>query len=104
MKRSRFIEEQIASALKYVELGMVIGQMCREMDIGCDVLGQVRRAVARAVYPFQSVDGAPAGGVSSGLIMPEWGPGREDAYGDWESSSPRDRRAENALIGRLLAP
>lgn len=55
---------------------MAISQVCRKMDIGCDVLSQARRGVAHAVCPFQSVDGASAGGAGSGLIMPECGRSR----------------------------
>ena len=31
MKRSRFTEEQVAYAPKQVELGMAVGEVCREM-------------------------------------------------------------------------
>ncbi|HHZ22239.1 TPA: transposase, partial [Xanthomonas vasicola pv. zeae] len=33
MKKSRFTEEQIAYALKHVELGMAVGEVCRKMGI-----------------------------------------------------------------------
>ncbi len=33
MKKSRFSEEQIAYALKQVELGMAVGEVCRKMGI-----------------------------------------------------------------------
>jgi len=33
MKKSRFTEEQIAYALKQVELGMAVGEVCRKMGI-----------------------------------------------------------------------
>jgi putative transposase len=33
MKRSRFTEEQVAYALKQVELGMAVGEVCRKMGI-----------------------------------------------------------------------
>ena len=33
MKKSRFTEEQIAYALKQVELGMAVSEVCRKMGI-----------------------------------------------------------------------
>ncbi len=33
MKRSRFTEEQIAYALKQVELGTAVGEVCRKVGI-----------------------------------------------------------------------
>ncbi len=33
MKKSRFTEEQVAYALKQVELGMAVGEVCRKMGI-----------------------------------------------------------------------
>ena len=33
MKQSRFTEEQIAYALKQVELGMSVGEVCRKISI-----------------------------------------------------------------------
>lgn len=33
MKKSRFTEEQIAYALKQVELGMAVGEVCRTLGI-----------------------------------------------------------------------
>ncbi|MBV6850691.1 transposase [Xanthomonas campestris pv. heliotropii] len=33
MKKSRFTEEQIAYALKQVELGMAVDEVCRKMGI-----------------------------------------------------------------------
>ncbi|MBB3815694.1 hypothetical protein FHY13_004101 [Xanthomonas arboricola] len=33
MKKSRFTEEQIAYALKQAELGMAVGEICREMGM-----------------------------------------------------------------------
>ncbi|CAD7714550.1 hypothetical protein LMG31886_10820 [Xanthomonas hydrangeae] len=57
MKKSRFTEEQIAYALKQVELGMSVGEVCRKMGIAEATFYVWRKKYVGWDHPSSSVCG-----------------------------------------------
>ncbi|MBD8696046.1 hypothetical protein [Stenotrophomonas sp. CFBP 13718] len=54
MKRSRFTEEQIACTLKKVELGIAVGEVCRNIRIAWVMFYVRRKRTAGKVRPGSS--------------------------------------------------